>query len=260
MKNKFLKINLVSIYTILRREIIRILSIWKQTILPSVINSILYLVIFGVFLGKSIGQVNGVDYILFLIPGLIMMQILTNSYSNVASAFYMAKFQKYIEEILVSPTSNLSILIGYVLSGIFRGFVVGSSILITISFFFEIKIFSFFFLIIVFLLSTILFSLLGFFTGLFAKTWDDVSIIPTFVILPLTYLGGVFFPLSTLPPTWQVISLFNPIFYIINLFRYSFLGFSDVSNALSILILLVFIVLFFVINLILLKKGMGLKN
>ena len=253
-KNNLIKINLISIYTILFREIKRILSIWKQTVLPAVINSILYLLIFGVFLGSRIGDVKEVDYILFLIPGLIMMQILTNSYSNVVSAFYMAKFQKFIEEILISPTYNISILIGYVLSGVFRGFLIFISILFVVFWFVDLTIFNFWLLILSFLLSSILFSLLGFFVGLFAKSFDDISIIPTFVILPLTYLGGVFFPLNILPEFWQNISLFNPMLYIINLFRYSFLGISDVSIYLAIFILIFFIILFFIINLILLRK------
>ena len=250
----------ISLFTILRKEITRFLRIWTQTLLPSVITMALYFIIFGNLIGSRISNINGFRYIDFIAPGLIMMSIITNSYSNVVSSFFGSKFQRNIEEILVSPTPGWIIIIGYVMGGIARGVVVGLLVTIVSLFFTKLHIFNIFIVMIFVLLTSILFSLAGFLNAMFAKKFDDISIVPTFLLTPLTYLGGVFYSIKILPPFWQQVSKLNPILYMVNGFRYGFLGFSDINIYIGLTILLVFIVVFFMINLLLIKKGVGLRS
>ncbi|MBS3123365.1 ABC transporter permease [Candidatus Woesearchaeota archaeon] len=252
--------NLISLQTIVRKETTRFFRIWTQTLLPSVVTMALYFVIFGHFIGSRIEKINGFSYIEFIVPGLIMMAVITNSYSNVVSSFFGAKFQRSIEEILVSPTSAWIIIFGYCLGGISRGLVVGILVTIVALFFTKIAVHSFLIIIIFFLLTTVVFSLMGLLNGIFAKKFDDVAIVPTFVLTPLTYLGGVFYSVSLLPGIWKTISLFNPIFYMVNGFRYGFLGYSDTPVYLGFFILLILMFVLFLVNLILIKKGVGLRH
>jgi ABC-2 type transport system permease protein len=220
----------------------------------------LYFIIFGHFIGSRIQGINGFSYINFIVPGIIMMAVITNSYSNVVSSFFSAKFQKCIEEILVSPTPAWAIIMGYCLGGIARGLVVGILVSLVALFFTKLVIHSYLIITLFFLLTTIVFSLMGFLNGIFAKKFDDVSIVPTFILTPLTYLGGVFYSVTLLPPLWQKISLLNPILYMVNGFRYGFLGYSDIPIYIGLLILTILMVLLFFINLILVKKGVGLRH
>lgn len=250
----------ISLGTIVRKEVTRFLRIWSQTLLPSVVTMTLYFIIFGHFIGSRIQGINGFSYINFIVPGIIMMAVITNSYANVVSSFFSAKFQKSIEEILVSPTPAWAIIVGYCLGGIARGLAVGILVSIVALFFTKLVIHSYLITIIFFLLTTIVFSLMGLLNGIFAKKFDDVSIVPTFILTPLTYLGGVFYSVALLPPLWQKISLFNPILYMVNGFRYGFLGYSDIPVYIGLLILIVLMIVLFWINLVLIKKGVGLRQ
>ena len=250
----------IALITIVNREIFRFISIWKQTILPSAISMTLYYVIFGNLVGDRIGEMEGYSYISFIAPGLIMMAIITNSYSNVVSSFYGMRFQKNVEEILVSPMPNWLIISGFIIGGIARGIVVGMAVSLLSLLFADITVKHVFLTFVVIIFTSGLFSLMGFFNAIFAKSFDDIAIIPTFVLTPLTYLGGVFYSINLLPEFWQVISYFNPILYIINAFRYGILGVSDVNVYGAIFIILLFNLIFFFINLYLLRRGTGLKE
>ena len=250
----------ISLGTIVRKEVTRFLRIWSQTLLPSVVTMTLYFIIFGHFIGSRIQGINGFSYINFIVPGIIMMAVITNSYANVVSSFFSAKFQKSIEEILVSPTPAWAIIVGYCLGGIARGLAVGLLVSLVALFFTKLVIHSYLIIILFFLLTTIVFSLMGFLNGIFAKKFDDVSIVPTFILTPLTYLGGVFYSVQLLPPLWQKISLLNPILYMVNGFRYGFLGYSDIPVYIGLLILTVLMIVLFWVNLVLMKKGVGLRH
>ncbi len=250
----------ISLGTIVRKEVTRFLRIWSQTLLPSVVTMTLYFIIFGHFIGSRIQGINGFSYINFIVPGIIMMAVITNSYANVVSSFFSAKFQRSIEEILVSPTPAWAIIVGYCLGGIARGLAVGLLVSLVALFFTKLVIHSYLIIILFFLLTTIVFSLMGFLNGIFAKKFDDVSIVPTFILTPLTYLGGVFYSVQLLPPLWQKISLLNPILYMVNGFRYGFLGYSDIPVYIGLLILTVLMIVLFWVNLVLMKKGVGLRH
>jgi ABC-2 type transport system permease protein len=250
----------ISLKTIVYYEVKRFLRIWIQTLLPSAISSILYFIIFGNLIGKRIGSFNGTSYMEFIAPGLIMMAIITNSYSNVVSTLYGARFQRSIEEILVSPTPNAIILLGYTLGGVLRGLLVGILVTIIALFFTKLSIHHLGLMILITLLTASLFSLAGFTNAMFAKSFDDVSIVPTFILTPLTYLGGVFYSIHQLPTFWQYVSKLNPILYIVNTFRYSFLAISDVSIASALLIVIFAVILLVCINLYLLNKGIGIRS
>jgi len=252
--------NHIAFQTIASREISRILRIWTQTLLPSVMTSALYFVIFGSLIGSRIGEMGGVDYISFIVPGLIMMAVINNSYSNVASSFFGSKFQKNIEELLISPTSNYTIILGVISGGIFRGLMVGFFVTIISLFFTKLLIYNIFILISSVLLTSILFSLAGLVNGILATRFDEVGIVPLFVLTPLTYFGGVFYSISMLPEFWQNLSLLNPILYMVNIFRYGFLGTSDVNIFYAFLMIFVFIIIFFSWSSYLLKKGKGLRS
>jgi len=254
------KENLTALKTIVRREWIRIIRIWVQTLIPPVITMALYFLIFGELVGRQIGKIGNFTYIEFIVPGLIMMSVITNSYNNVVSSFFSSKFQKNIEELLVSPTSPYTIVLGYTFGGVVRGLFVGILVTLTSLFFtnlqFQHPIIIFFTVI----LTSILFSLGGFFNALFAKKFDDVTIIPTFILTPLTYLGGVFYSVKNLPEFWQTVSYLNPILYMVNLFRYGFIGVTDVNLIFSLSFILVLSALLFLLNVRLMKIGYGIRN
>lgn len=250
----------VGFITLLRREIIRIMRIWPQTLLPPIITMSLYFMIFGSFIGSKIGVIHGVSYISFIMPGLIMMSVLTNSYLNVVSSLFGSKFQKNIEEMIMSPLSTLTIMLGFLAGGMFRGLTIGFLVTIVSLFFTKIQIYNLFVVIIVVVLTSLLFATGGILNALYAKSFDDISIIPTFVITPLTYLGGVFYSIDSLPVFWQKVSLFNPILYIINTFRYGFIGISDINVVSAIFIIIFANIILFSLAYYLLSKGVGLKE
>ena len=254
------KHKLVAFVTIVRKEISRFIRIWPQTLLPSAVTMCLYFMIFGQFIGSRIGKINGIDYIQFIVPGLVMMAVITNSYSNVVSSFFGSKFQKSVEELLVSPTPNWIIILGYVLGGMLRGLLVGIIVLIISLLFTKIIVYNIAFIFLFIILTSFCFSLAGFTNAIFAKKFDDISIIPTFVLTPLIYLGGVFYSISALPDFWQLVSRFNPILYMVNGFRYGFMGISDTNVVVSFVMIIVFIVILYSANLYLMRKGVGLKS
>lgn len=251
---------IVALKKIAHKEITRILRIWMQTLLPPIISTTLYFLIFGRLLGPRIQDIEGFSYIKFIVPGLIMMSILTSSYMNVSSSFFGAKFQRHLEEILVSPTKTYAIIIGYILGGICRGLSIGILVTTISMLFTSISFYNIWIVMSIAILTSIVFALMGLMNGIFAKKIDDVTIIPTFVITPLTYLGGIFYSVSLLPEIWQRITLINPIFYIINTFRYGFLGISDFPIIYSYIMLLVFIFILYTICSVLIEKGAGMRN
>lgn len=256
----FNKNTLIAFYTIVRKEISRFTRIWIQTILPPAISMTLYFVIFGSLIGPRIGTMNGFNYIDYIAPGIIMMSIINNSYANVVSSFFGAKFQKHIEEMIVAPIPNIIILCGFMTGGIARGLLVGAVVTIVALFFTDLKIHSLPITISVVFMTAVVFSLAGFINAIFAKKFDDISIIPTFVLTPLIYLGGVFYSINLLPAFWQTVSSFNPILYMVNAFRYGMLGESDINISSAFIILLIFTSILFSISLFLLNKGIGIKN
>jgi len=251
----------ISFYTIVRKDVFRIVRLWPQTLLPSLVTSTLYFLIFGTFLGSRIGHVGDVPYMNFVMPGLVMLAVVTNAFSNVATTFFTAKFfTRNIEEILVSPTPPWVIIAGFVSGGVVRGLMVGVLVMLASLFFGTFVIHNGAVIFAFLLITSVVFSLAGLVNGIYAKNFDGISIVPTFVLTPMVYLGGVFYSVTILPEPWQTISHFNPIFYIINGFRYGFLGFSDVSLSASFSVLIALAVLLFLANLYLMKKGLGLKQ
>lgn len=250
----------IAYITIARKEVLRFSRIWVQTIVPPVITMALYFIIFGNLIGSRIGDMDGMSYIDFIMPGLIMMAIITNSYANVVSSFYGAKFSRHIEEMLVSPIPNVVILLGFLTGGVARGLTVGLAVTLVSQFFTSISVHNIFLVFSVGLLTALLFSLAGLINGVYAKSFDDVSIIPTFVLTPLTYLGGIFYSIQLLPPFWQQVSLVNPILYMVNSFRYGFLGVSDIDLSLALGVILIFIIILFSICMILLNRGTGIRD
>jgi ABC-2 type transport system permease protein len=246
--------------TIVRKEVIRVLRIWVQTIVPPAITMTLYFIIFGNLIGRRIGTMDGFDYMQYIAPGLIMMSVITNSYGNVVSSFFGAKFGRHIEEMLVSPMSNATIIIGHVLGGVMRGLLVGLLVTIVALFFTRLEVRYPLVTISIVLLSSMVFALAGFINALFAKKFDDISIVPTFVLTPLTYLGGVFYSISLLPEFWQNVSRANPILYMVNAFRYGILGTSDIGIVTAYAILLAFVVGLFTVCLTLLNRGVGIRE
>ncbi|WP_274370183.1 ABC transporter permease [Morganella morganii] len=250
----------VALKTIWRKEITRFMRIWIQTLIPPVITMSLYFIIFGNLIGNRIGEMGGVGYMQFIVPGLIMMSVITNAYANVSSSFFGAKFQKSIEELLVAPVPTHVIIAGFVGGGVARGVLVGILVTLVSLFFVPLQIHSWFMIIATLLMTSILFSLAGLLNALFAKSFDDISIIPTFVLTPLTYLGGVFYSLTLLPAFWQAVSKLNPIVYMISGFRYGFLGISDVSLTTTLGVLSLFIAVFYLLTWRLIEKGRGLRT
>ena len=255
-----LQANLIGLATIVRKETRRILRIWVQTIVPPAITMTLYFVIFGSLIGQRIGAMDGVPYMTFIAPGLIMMSVISNSFGNVVSSFFSSKMQNHIEEMLVSPMSYATIVIGYVVGGVVRGLLVAALVTAVALFFAELKIEHPFVTLSVIVLTATIFSLGGLLNALFARNFDDISIIPTFVLAPLTYLGGVFFSTALLSPFWQKVALVNPILYMVNAFRYGMLGQSDIPLATAYAIILLAVVAMFVLALLLLKRGVGIRH
>jgi ABC-2 type transport system permease protein len=251
---------LVAFHTILVKEITRFMRIWVQTILPPAITMTLYFIIFGHLIGDRIGEMGGFKYIQYIAPGLIMMSVITNSYANVVSSFFGAKFQKHIEELLVAPIPNWIILAGYICGGVARGVIVGVVVTVVALFFTDLHMHSFVITATVVLLTAVLFSLGGLINGIFARSFDDISIVPTFVLTPLTYLGGVFYSISMLPPFWQGVSHANPILYMVNAFRYGILGVSDIDISLALVVLTLFCVALTALSLTLLNRGVGIRS
>ena len=246
--------------TILRKETTRIFRIWTQTVLPSVVSQTLYFAIFGGIIGARVGTIGGTSYAAFLVPGLVMMASITNAFSNVASSFFGAKFQRSIEEILVSPMKPWVMMAGYVSGGMVRGLVCSAAVFLVSLAFVRPSVAHPFSLIFFLTITCLIFSLAGFLNALFAKKFDDVGLIPTFVLTPLTYLGGVFYSLDALPAVWRNVSYFNPVVYMIDGFRYGFSGMAATSVLGSGVVLGVVAVALLVANLTLLRRGSGLKN
>jgi len=251
---------LIAFNTIVIKEVTRFTRIWVQTILPPAISMTLYFVIFGSLIGPRIGTMNGFSYIDYIAPGIIMMSIINSAYANVVSSFFGAKFQRHIEEMLVAPIPNIVILAGFITGGVVRGFLVGAVVTIVALCFTKLSLHSFPITIAVAFMTSIVFSLAGLINAIFAKKFDDISIIPTFVLTPLIYLGGVFYSIDMLPEFWQTVSAFNPILYMVNAFRYGMLGESDIRITNAFLILTIFAAALFAISLHLLNKGIGIKT
>jgi ABC-2 type transport system permease protein len=250
----------IAFKSILTKEINRFTRIWVQTLVPPAISMSLYFIIFGNLIGSRIGQMHGVSYMEFIVPGLIMMSVITNSYANVASSFYSAKFQRNIEEMLVAPVPNYVIIWGFVAGGVARGLCVGAIVTAVSLFFVPLQVHDPFAVALTLLLTSILFSLGGLINAVFAKSFDDISIIPTFVLTPLTYLGGVFYSIQLLPPFWQMLSHGNPIIYMVNAFRYGFLGLTDVPMGLAFTVIIGFILVFYGVAHYLVTRGIGLRH
>ncbi|WP_063374864.1 ABC transporter permease [Pseudoalteromonas luteoviolacea] len=250
----------VALKSIWIKECIRFLRIWVQTLVPPAITMTLYFIIFGSLIGSRIGEMGGFGYMEFIVPGLIMMSVITNSYSNVASSFYSTKFQKSIEELLVAPVPNYVIVLGYMGGGMARGMLVGLIVSIVSLFFVDIQIHNIAVIVATVVLTSAVFALGGLINAVYANSFDDISIIPTFVLTPLTYLGGVFYSIQLLPEFWQGVSQINPIIYMVNAFRYGFLGVSDVDIYVAFTVLIGFISVLFTIALTLIKRGVGLRH
>ena len=250
----------IAYLTIARRELLRFSRIWVQTIVPPVVTVVLYFIIFGNLIGGRIGTMDGIAYIDFILPGLVLMSIITNSYANVVSSFYGAKYSRHIEEMQIAPVPNLVILLGFVTGGMARGICVGIAVTLVSLFFTDIRVDNPFVILLIGLLTSCLFSLAGLINAIFANSFDDISIIPTFVLTPLTYLGGIFYSIQLLPEFWQTVSLGNPILYMVNSFRYGFYGTSDIELGTALLVILGFILLLFAFSLTLLSRGTGIRH
>ncbi|MBO9661774.1 ABC transporter permease [Dokdonella sp.] len=253
--------NLIAFHTITRREVVRILRIWMQTLLPSAITMTLYFVIFGRMVGSRIGEVApGIQYIDYIVPGLIMMAVITNSYGNISSSFFGAKFGRHVEEMLASPMPAWVILAGYVTGALLRGLLVAAIVLAISLFFTRIHLYHPWITLSTVLLTSIVFSLAGFANAVWAKKFDDIALVPTFVLAPLTYLGGVFYSVDALGSPWREISHANPILYMVNAFRYGLLGISDVSLVASFAVMIGLAVALAAIGMFLLHRGVGLRS
>ncbi|AUI86903.1 ABC transporter permease [Vibrio azureus] len=246
--------------SLLSKEINRFTRIWVQTLVPPAITMTLYFIIFGSLIGSRIGDMGGFSYMEYIVPGLIMMSVITNSYSNVASSFFSSKFQRNIEELLVAPVPNYVIILGFVMGGVVRGLLVGTIVTGVSLFFVELNVEHWGIIIATVFMTSVVFSLGGLINAVYAKTYDDISIIPTFVLTPLTYLGGVFYSISLLPEFWQDVSKLNPIVYMVNAFRYGFLGVSDVGIVTSFSVLTVFVIALYAVAHYLVTKGIGLRS
>lgn len=250
----------IAYLTITRKEIMRFTRIWIQTIIPPVVMVALYFIIFGNLIGQRIGEMDGMSYVDFIMPGLVMMSIITNSYANVVSSFYGAKYSRHIEEMQVAPVPNLVILLGFVTGGVARGLSVGVAVTLVSLLFTKFSVHSPSIVLLVALLTSCLFAMAGLINAIFANSFDDISIVPTFVLTPLTYLGGIFYSIKLLPEFWQQVSLGNPILYMVNSFRFGFRGASDIDLVTALLVILSFIAVLFAICLVLLERGTGIRQ
>ncbi|HTA66551.1 MAG TPA: ABC transporter permease [Xanthomonadaceae bacterium] len=255
-----MRANLIALGTIARREVARILRIWAQTLVPPAITATLYFLIFGRLVGSRIGSMNGITYMQFIVPGLVMMSIIQNAYGNISSSFFGAKFGRHVEELLVSPMPNWVILGGYVAGGVLRGLMVGVIVLLIAMFFTPVRVPHPLVMVTTVFLGAAIFSLAGFINAVYAKKFDDVAIVPTFILTPLTYLGGVFYSVKLLPPWAEAATHANPIFYMVNAFRYGLLGVSDVPVWVAYTLMLGFAVALSALALWLLKRGVGLRS
>ncbi|MGM0833047.1 ABC transporter permease [Halomonas qinghailakensis] len=251
---------LIALWTLVLKEIKRFTRIWPQTLLPPSITMAMYFIIFGNLIGSRIGDMDGFSYMDFIVPGLIMMSVITNSYSNVASSFFSNKFQRSIEEMMVSPMPNWVILSGFILGGMARGLGVGLIVTLVSLFFTRLTVEHPLLTVLVVVLTSALFSIGGFINALFANKFDDISIVPTFILTPLTYLGGVFYSISMLPDFWQGVSMLNPILYMVNVFRYGFLGVSDIPVGWALAAIVAFITALFMVALAMLERGKGIRS
>ena len=251
---------IVALRTIWIKEITRFLRIWVQTLVPPAITMSLYFVIFGNLIGSRIGTMGGFSYMEFIVPGLIMMAIITNSYANVSSSFFSAKFQRNVEELLVAPVPTWVIIMGFVGGGVARAMMIGVIVTVVALLFVDINIHHFGIIVLTLILTSTLFATAGLINAIFANTFDDISVVPTFVLTPLTYLGGVFYSLTLLPEFWQWVSKANPIVYMVNGFRYGFLGVSDINVGISIGLLISFNLVLFFVAYLLLNRGTGIRN
>jgi ABC-2 type transport system permease protein len=250
----------IGYYTMVRKDFIRIMRIWSQTLLPPIITTALYFAIFGTFIGSQVAKIQGFSYIQFIVPGLVMMAIITSSYTNTVSTFYFAKWQHTIDELFASPMPDWVVIAGFVTGGVIRGILVGILVVAVSLFFTHLVVFNALILISAAVLTSVLFSFAGLVNAIFAKTFDAISIVPTFVLTPLTYLGGVFYSISQLPPFFRTISLANPILYMVNAFRYGFLGVSDVSLLNCFEVMIGLIIVLILTTIFLFKKGTGIKS
>ncbi|TSC85559.1 MAG: antibiotic transport system permease protein [Parcubacteria group bacterium Gr01-1014_8] len=253
----------IAFYTMIRKDIVRMFRIWVQTFLPSVITSTLYFLVFGTVLGSRIGDMQGVDYMTFVVPGLVMLAIVTTSYANTSFMFFTSKFfARSIDEILVSPTPPWLLIAGFVGGGVIRGILVGALVLMVSLFFtgLSLTIHSVLVILGFALLTALVFALAGLVNGIYAKTIDGINIVPTFFLTPLVYLGGIFYSVHSLPDWWQAITYANPLFYLINGFRYGFLGITDVSLYMSVSILVVLVAILIAANWYFIRTGLGLKQ
>jgi len=250
----------IAFRTIVTKEIYRFIRIWPQTLLPPAITTALYFLIFGKLIGDRVGTINGASYMDYIVPGIILMSVISHSYANVVSSFYSTKFQRNIEELLVAPVPNWVILGGYVSGGIIRGLLVGVVVALISMFFADLTINNAYIAISIAILTATLFSLAGFINAVLAESFDDISIIPNFVLTPLSYLGGVFYSVDMLPGIWQTISMGNPILYMINAFRYGLIGITDIDIRLAFAMTVGFIIILTFFSLYLLYRGTGIKN
>jgi ABC-2 type transport system permease protein len=253
------RINLVGLTTIVRKESRRVVRIWIQTIVPPAITMTLYFIIFGSLVGGRIGTMDGVSYTTFIAPGLIMMSVITNSFANVVSSFFSSKLMLHLEEMLVAPLAHTTIVVGFVVGGVVRGLLVAALVVVVAMFFADLHVVHPLITFTTILLTAIVFSIAGLFNAIFAKSFDDISIIPTFVLTPLTYLGGVFFSIKLLPPFWQKVALANPILYMVNAFRYGMLGSSDIPIGLAYTIMFGSAAVLFAAVLLMLRYGRGVR-
>ena len=251
---------LIALYTLVRRELVRMFRIATQVFLPPVITTMLYFLIFGTVIGDRIGSIQGNSYATFIAPGLVMMAVITNAYSNVSTSLFGNRFQKNIEEMLVSPMHYSLMLLGYILSGVLRGVIVALLVYAVAYFFVDLDIKHLPMTLLVVMLVAVLFSLAGFTNGMLARTFDDVALVPTFILAPMTYLGGVFYATSMLPPFWQKVSYFNPILYMVNALRQAMIGHHEINMVLAMSVICIMLVFLTILNLVLLKKGVGLRD
>ena len=249
-----------ALYTIVRREVARILRIWGQTLVPPAITMTLYFLIFGGLIGSRVGEMDGIKYMDFIVPGLVMMSIIQNSYGNISSSFFGAKFGRHVEELLVSPMPSWVILGGYVAGAVLRGLLVGAIVLVIAMFFTKVRMPHPLVTLSTVILGATIFALAGFVNAVYAKKFDDIAIVPTFILTPLTYLGGVFYSVKLLPDWAEAATHLNPIFYMVNAFRYGLLGVSDVPLWLAYALMLGFVVVLGGLSLWLLKRGVGLRS
>lgn len=250
----------ISFYTIVKHEIKRFMRIWTQTLVPSAITMSLYFIIFGQLIGSQLHKIDGFTYMQYIVPGLILMAVMMNAYTNTAGSFFLNKFNRSIEEVLVSPASNIMIVLGYMCGGAFRGLIVGVIVLVTSFFFTHMPIMHVCIILLTGILTASLFALGGLINAIYAKRFDDISYIPTFILTPLTYLGGVFYSINELPPFWREISRFNPVVSMVDGFRYGILGIADTELYSGLLFIVLCFLILLIWSFLLLHKGVGVKS